>query len=223
MSTFVQLKSKIAQRLIDPSSTAVSLTNVGDAINDAITFWKYKRFWFNQTSVVKTMDFNDPYILQYGNTKTAYPLAPVLPSDFLYEIPENGFVINWNNLSYTMKKKHPKEFDATNVRGIGLPFIYTFRDENYEFYFYPNINYLMSVYYVKNYVDLVNDSDHNDFTDFAEKMIIYEALSRLSAELRQDEKMQAYYSAAALKEYENIKIRSFDQMKSGTLVIDTIL
>ena len=223
MPTFGEMKPSIAKRLIDPSSTAVSLTDVGDAINDAIKFWKYQRFWFNEGDVDLIMDINDPFILQYGNSKPAYPSAPVLPSDFLVETPENGFVINWNNLSYTMIKKQPREYDSVNVRGIGLPYIYCFRAGNYEFYFHPNIAYTMTVRYLRDYIPMTLDNETNDFTDYADKLIIYDALYRLSSELRQDEKMALYYSNARSLELTNLVQRTSKQTETGKLSVETIL
>lgn len=223
MPTFAQLKTIVSRKLIDPNNTAISASDVGQAINDAIRFWRYRRFWFNESSTTLTMDINDPFVLGYGNTNSSYPLAPVLPSDFLEELPKDGFVIQYSNLSYTMNKVHPREYDNQNVRGQGLPYCYTWRNGNYEFYWYPNLAYTLSVYYFKNYVDLVSDNDNNDFTNLADQLVIYEALSRLSGEDRQDLEMNNSYAAKADREYSNLERRTFKKTASGKLSVDSIL
>lgn len=233
--TFGSLQTRISTKLIDAAQTAVSASDVGDAINDAIHFWKYRRFWFNERQTTLTMDINDPFIFMNGQSNSNYPSAPVLPALFLYEFPDDGFVIYYNQLRYPMVKKHPQVFDSIAVggntgpagvpsgSGLGLPFIYTFRQQTYEFYFYPNINYSMVVNYITDYVDLVNSMDTNDFLAYADRLIMYESLSHLMGENRQDQNMEGSYFAKADREYENINMKGGYQLGSGDLTIDTIL
>lgn len=232
ITTFGTLQTRIAARLIDPSSVAVSLANVQQAINDAIFFYKSQKFFFNQGKVQLTMDTSaaldgtqnsDPFVLGYGNTETNYPDAPVLPVDFLYEEPENGFVIPYNHLYYRILKKPPSEYDATNVGGIGLPFIYTYRNGNYEFYFLPNIAYTLNVYYRKDYVPLVNVGDNNDFTNYADKLIEYDAISRLLSDLRLDDDRADKFAARAMQEKRQLESRSAKQNATGQLSVESII
>ncbi len=232
ITTFGTLQSRIAARLIDPSSVAISLPNVQQAINDAIFYWKNFKFFFNQSLAVLTMDTtaavngtatSDPYILGYGNTNSNYPHAPVLPSDFLYEEPNNGFVIPYNHLRYRILKKSPAQYDATNVGGVGLPFIYTYRNGNYEFYFLPNIAYTMNVYYRKDYLPLVDTGDNNDFTNYADKLIEYDAISRLLSDLRLDDDRADRFAARAAQENRTLQSRSAKQDATGELVVETII
>ena len=211
MSTFAELKAKTSRKLIDPNGTAVSAANVGDAINDAIKFWKYKRFWFNEDTATTTLVIGSATI-------------PNFPTDFLFEDEENGFVIPYNQISYTLKKKHPKVFDNISIQNaLGLPFIYTWRNGVYSVYFNPNIAYTLNIYYIKNYVDLVNDADFNDFTVYADQMILYEALSHLNGEDRQDTTMGDSYFAKANREFQNLNARSLKQTATGSLTVETII
>lgn len=210
MPTFGALKIKASKKLLDPSNTAISISDVGDAINEALSYWKNSRFWFNERSTTVTLNVNDPII-------------PSIPTDFLYEISDNGFVINYNNLSYTLAKVHPREYDARNIKGIGLPDIYTWRDGRYEIYYLPNIPYQLSIYYIRDYDDLSDDADTNDFTDKADRLLYYDALSRLFGEQRQDQTMASYYKARAEDEAANLFARGFNQTASGNLSVDTIL
>lgn len=222
-STFGSLKTKISKKLIDAGQTAISDSDVGEALNDALRYWKQKRFWFNERTTTVTMDPNDPYILQYGNSIAAYPSAPVLPQNFLYEFPEDGFVIKYSNLSYRFDKVHTKKYDDESVNGIGIPYIYTFRNGNFEFYYLPNLAYQMTVNYVCDYPDFSASSDTNDFTQYADRILTYEALSHLSGENRQDDKAENKYAALADKEWRLMKKRTTANVGTGALSIMTIL
>jgi hypothetical protein len=237
-TTYGALQTKISKKLIDAGQTAIAGSDVGDAINDALHYWKYRRFWFNELQTTLTMDINDPFVFMYGisNANTVnYPNAPVLPQEFLYEFPDDGFVIYYNQLRYPIVKRHPLVFDSLAVgainggaetpsgSGLGLPFMYTFRQQTYEFYFYPNLNYSLVVNYIEDYPDLVNSSDTNDFLNYADRLIMYEALSHLYGENRQDQQMEGSFFAKADREYENIKMKGFQQQESGVLTTENIL
>jgi hypothetical protein len=107
--------------------------------------------------------------------------------------------------------------------GLGIPFMYTFRQMTYEFYFYPNLNYSLVCNYIQDYTDLVQSTDNNDFTNLADRLIMYEALSHLYGENRQDQSMENSFFAKADREYENLKMRGFQMQESGELVVETIL
>ena len=231
-TTLGTIQQRIADRLIDPSSVAITTAQIAQAINDAIVFHKNSKFFFNQSLIVLTMDTtaavdgtanSDPYVLGYGNTNSNYPSAPVLPSDFLYEEPGNGFVIPYNHLRYRILKKPPAEYDACNVGGIGLPFIYTYRNGNYEFYFLPNIAYTLNVYYRKDYVPLVLSTDNNDFTNYADKLVEYDAIARLLADLRLDDDRSDRFAARAAMEKRMLQSRSAKQDATGELTVESII
>jgi hypothetical protein len=231
-TTFGTIGNRVAARLIDPNSVAVSLSQTQQAINDSIFYYKNFKFFFNQKLITLTMDTSaaldgtansDPFVLGYGNTNSNYPNAPVLPSDFLYEEPDNGFVIPYNNLNYTIQKKPPVIFDNTNVHGIGLPFIYTYRDGNYEFYFLPNIAYKLNAYCRKDYVPLVLTGDNNDFTNYADKLIEYDAISRLLSDLRLDDERADRFAARAQQELRTLQSRSAKQNATGSLTVESII
>lgn len=222
-ANFGQLQTRVAARLIDPSSVAVSLANVQQAINDAISFWKTRMFYFNQNAVNITLDVNDPFILGYGNSNALYPNAPVLPQDFLFEDPDNGFTIPYNNLTYKIEKISQQRYDNANIRGVGLPYIYCYRQGNYEIYFYAQIAYTCRVNYYKDYQPLVNPNDTNDFTNYADKLIEYDAIGRILADLRLDDDRAAKFSARADAEYTNLKSRSRKQNATGHLEVDCLL
>lgn len=231
-ATFGSLQLKISKKLIDANQTAIAASDVADALNDALRFWKQKRFWFNEAQAVLTMDISpavdgstmsDPYVLGYGNTNANFPNAPVLPQDFLYEFAKDGFVINYSQLRYRFEKVPPSVYDDSNVNGIGIPYIYTYRNGNYEFYYYPNIAYQLTVNYLKDQADMVNATDTNVFTQYADRLIMYEALSHLYGENRQDGDQAAAYAAKAQREYTLLRTRSAENAATGQLQTHSIL
>jgi len=211
MATFGQMQTYVSARLLDPNNTAVPATSVADAINDALRYWKIRRMWFNTASQDLT--------LTQGN-----PLIP-LPVDFLVELPMNdGFVIAYGDMRWPLIKKNPREYDDVYlVNGLGLPRIYTVKAGDYFCYFIPDQNYTIRVYYLKEYADLGNTSDTNDFTINAERLLELWALANLSAELRQDDKMEAYYRAAAQDEYKNLGVFNAKVNSPGHLSIHSYL
>ena len=230
--TLATLEGRIASRLIDPSSIAVPLSAIDTAINDSVTFWKTRMFYFNQRQIDLTLDVSpaldgsatsDPFVLGYGNTNSLYPNAPVLPQNFLFENPENGFTIPYNYLTYNLKKESQAIYDNANLRGVGLPYIYCFRNGNYEIYFYPQIPYTLRVNYYSEYPPLVSPTDNNDFTNYATKLIEYDATARLLSDLRLDDERADRMNARAQTEYVNLKSRSRKQDATGHLTVDSVL
>jgi len=194
MATFGDMQTYVSARLLDPNNTAVPSSSVAAALNDALRYWKIRRFWFNTASQDLTLTQGDPLI--------------PLPSDFLVEMPMNdGFVIAYGSMRYPLIKRNPRDYDNVYLEdGNGLPYIYTVKAGDYFCYFIPDQNYTIRVYYLKQYDDLVGTDDTNEFTENANRLLELWALANLSAELRQDDKMEAYYRNAAQDEYKNLGV-----------------
>lgn len=210
MATLAEIRNKIAERLQDPSFTSVSSASVDAVINDAIRYYKYHTFWFNEAATVIT--------LNQGN-----PVIPSIPDDFLMELSAGGLTIHFSNLFYPIRKVSSDVYDGMNVQAIGIPYVYTFRAQQFEVYFYPNIAYSLTLRYIRDYDDLVNDGDTNDFTTYADRMIIYNSLSRIYAEYKQDSNMEQYFTARANDEETNLKRRSDSLTGSGALTLNSYL
>ncbi len=211
MATFGQMQTYVSARLLDPNNTAVSSDQVANAINDALRYWKIRRFWFNTASMDLTLTQGDPLI--------------PLPDDFLVELPMNdGFVIAYGSMRWPLIKKNPREYDDVYLTGgTGLPQIYTVKAGDYFCYFIPDQNYTIRVYYLKQYDDMVDSADTNEFTENAERLLELWALANLSAELRQDDKMETYYRNAALDEYKNLGVFNAKVNSPGHLSLHSYL
>lgn len=210
MATLGQLQTSISERLLDPSNTAVSLSSITSAVNDSIGYWKFRRFYFNQATSTQTL--------------TAQSASIPLPADFLIEVPNSGFILDYSNQHYVLVKYLPQVFDQNYLdNGFGRPEIYTRKQALYTCYPIPDINYSLTIYYLKEYSALVNTSDTSDFTVNATRLITLWTLANLYAELRQDDKMEAYYRAAANDEYSNLEMFTAKANPSGSFVISSFL
>lgn len=211
MPTFSAMKTYVAKRLLDPNGTAVSADDVGQAINDAIDYWKFRRFWFNEINDTATLTAEDP-------------VFPV-PSDFLVPaMDDDGFNIRYGNIVYPLVKITQSQFDGIFLtNGYGLPSWYARVGQEYKCYPIPDQAYTVGRHYLRDYDALVNPSDTNDFTDNASRLINLWALANLSAELRQDDKMETYYRSAADNEYKNLMVMTRKSNASGKLSINSFL
>ncbi len=205
-TTLLQLRTKISARLKDPNNTAVSVAEVDAVINDAINQYKKKRFWFNEFEANVTLEINNPILPSLGFT-------------VLDLFKRDGIVINYANTRWVVDKILPVQYDQINVQGTGIPSVYTYRNNQFELYYYPDSDYITTVRGLKDYAPLVATDDTNDFLEYAADLIMYEALSRLFAEFRQDTKMEAYYSARAEDQYKRQIADTNKRNKSGRVVV----
>lgn len=211
MSTFGAMKTDISRKLIDENQTAVADSVIGDAINEAINFWKHKRLFFNTVKL--------PVSITAGDTGLS------LPADFLAPIPNNAFSIVESGFPYRVSKKTPILYDAQAYdAGTGRPLIWVYRGGAIEFYPTANIDYSGFFYYIKNYDDFVTDDSQdtlsNDWTSYGGRLIRSQALSWLHDEERQDEETADRYAKRAEREYNNLLGRTNQLLKTGTLTVE---
>lgn len=191
MATLAELRQRVSDRLIDPNNTAVSPARVTASINDALSYYARKEFHFNRAQSNTTLTVGNPVI--------------PLPVDFYQEVLPNTFVLYDGNTRFPLEKVNPTEYDNINIVDTnGIPTIYKYDTGVFKCFPYPDRAFIVTVSYIKSYPVLVNDTDTNDFTVYGDKLLMYDALSRLSAELRQDDKMEAYYSGRAKDEYKSL-------------------
>lgn len=204
MSTFGELIQQASRRLQDENNTAVSTSIVGDAINTAMKYWKQERFWFNE--------FNTTSTLTIG--------APVLSLSILYPLQGAGLRIIDQQTTYELMPLGNEQYDWSNIQGTGRPYGYTWRGGAYNVYYVPDQAYTVQVTGVKDYAPLVNTTDTNDFTNEADQLILYDALSRMTAELRTDPTISDYYTQRTQDEKRNLKRRTNKMIGTGRLQLD---
>lgn len=209
MATFRELQTKVSARLKDPNNVDVSASDVATVINDAIEHWSKRRFWFNEFEENVTLTVGDPALTLVMNTP-------------LYLFKEDGVVIDYSNMRWPLTKVSPAEYDRMNVEGNGLPFAWTERNDAYEVYWYPDIAYtavVRGIVYVAPFELEGQQNDSNIFTINAPDLIMYEALSRLYGEFRQDPKMEDYYANRAMNEEKALKRQTRRDKATGRIQV----
>lgn len=211
MATFIQLQERVSRRLLDASNTAVSEDDVKDSINDAIDYWKFRRFWFN---TVRDTD-----------TLTAQSGVIPLPVDFLVPLSDDaGFEVEWSNMRYPLAKLDQAQYDGIwRGNGYGLPRFYANNAGVYSVFPLPDQDYTIRRNYLKTYVALNLDADTNDFTIYAPRLTTYWALANLFRDFRQDDKMSDAFFNSAQLEYQNLLVMTTKSNATGGLSIDTQL
>ncbi len=205
MATFGDMQTSVSKRLLDANNTAVSVSDVAASINDSVRYWKFRRFWFNQIVDSSFMIENIAVI--------------PLPSDFLVPFEDDdGFQIEYGNTRYPLAKLTTQEYDGLWVaNGNGLPRWYARVGQDYVTWPIPDRNYVIRRNYLKEYVDLVEANDENDFSVYASRLIILWSCANLIAEFRQDDKMETYFRGAANDEYRQLRVMTDKANGSGKL------
>jgi hypothetical protein len=207
MATFGELIIYVSKRLLDANNTSVSQQDVAASLNDAVDYWKFTRFWFNEKTFA-------------GVTTTGSETLP-LPSDFVFPAYDDGaFIISYSDQRYPLKKVGQAEYDAMFMtNGLGLPQVYARSGQNYLMYPIPDRDYDVISRYLKNYDRIAFDNFNatNDFIEYAPRLISLWACANLIAEIRQDDKMESYFRNAAIDEKSNLLKRTRKENATGTL------
>lgn len=212
MSTFGEMATAIARRLIDDNNTAVTLVEIKEAINEAVSTWKHKRFWFNTATADLSIAADDT--------------AVSLPSDFLIDVPRNALTITQDSFRYPVVKVKPIDYDnCLNTAATGRPAVYCYRNGALQFAPYADQAYSGKLHYLKNYddfeTDTTSDTTTNDFLTHASSLIKYEALMNLAGDLRNDDAREDRYTNKVAREYSKLLSRTNSLLKTGTLSIET--
>lgn len=206
---FGQLTTYVSNRLIDPNNTAVSVTDVQLGINQSIAYWKFRRFWFNESAETVTL--------------TAMNQTIPLPDNFMVpSIQDDGFNILYGGVKYPLVKVDIATMDSLYLsNGYGLPRWYArLANMEYQVYPIPDQDYVTDLYQLNDYPYLTNPTDSNDFTNNAERLIACWALANLVSELRQDTPGTGdYYRQAAQDEYRNLRVLTNKKNAAGKLTI----
>lgn len=213
MATFGELQTSVSKRLLDANNTAVSSSDVAAALNDSIAYWKFRRFWFNEETYVDNLTAQDPVI--------------PLPDDFLIpSMEDGGFVIEYSAMRYPLRKLSNAQYNSVYLtNAYGLPLSYARLANQYRVYFIPDQNYAIRGYYLKDYVPIEQENYNatNDFTINAPRLLTLWSCANLIAELRQDEKMEAYYRNASRDEYGQLQVMTDKSNATGRLTINSAL
>ncbi len=203
MATFAEIQSSVSKRLLDPDAVAVSAADVATSINDSIEYWKFHRFWFNEVFDDVLIPMQDKVIPMTGDI--------LFPS-----IQQDGFSIEYSGIRYPLRKVSQEIYDSMFLtNGYGMPQYYARVGQEYQVYPIPDREYTVKRHYLKEYADLVDGTDTNDFTDYASRLITLWSCADLIAEFRQDEAMEGYFRNRADKEKQNLMYRTGRENATG--------
>lgn len=216
---FGQMMTYVSKRLIDPNNTAVSAADVKQGINEALAYWKFRRFWFNEVKDQTT-------ILEHDST------VPVIGDGILVPSTDyDGFYIQYGGVRYPLVKISQQEYDNLFLtNGYGMPLWYSrigsgenadpLVDDQYQCYPIPDRDYDLGRHYLKDYDDLSDDADENDFTVNAPRLISLWAIANLASELRQDMQVDGeYYREACKDEYRQLRVLTNKKNATGHLTL----
>lgn len=206
MANLGEIQTYISKRLIDTNGTAVSAQDIITAINESIRYWKYRRFWFNEVE--------DTTTLTEGSADFPYPDDFLVPA-----VKDGGFAIEYGNIRYPMTKVDKITYDRMYIANAkGLPRWYArCANKEYQCFYIPNMDYTVNRHYLKDYADLVSNTDSNDFTENADRLIKLWTLANLWQEFRMDQTQSGYYRTAATDEWDNLKVLNNKMNSAGKL------
>lgn len=211
MATFVQVTTAVSKKLLDPNNTAVALSDVQDAVNESVAYWKFKRFWFNTVRDSATLT------PQVGSIP--------LPTNFLVPfLDDGGFEIEYSNARYLLRKLDQTTYDGLWLgNGYGRPSYYSNLSGTYNVYPLPDQAYTIRRNYLEDYPALTVDGDTNDFLTNANLLIQYWTLAKMFRDNRQDSTMSEAFFNSAQDEYANLSIMTTKSNATGGLLLHTFL
>lgn len=211
MATFAQMKAFVSKRLQDPNNTAVSSDDVGNLINQALSYWKNTRFYFNEVTDTATLTQNDNSI--------------PLPDDWLCPSIDDAFVIEYSGIRYVLKKLSENMYNAIYLsNGVGQPFWFSRQaDTEYKVYPIPDRDYTIRRFYLRDYVDFSADADTNVFSEKATNLLNYTASAWGSRDFRQDIAMHDSFWAQAQRELQSLLAITRKDNATGSLTLTSML
>lgn len=215
MATLGQLRTRILAKLAEGGGSVAAPTaaQVDAQINSSIKFYEEEAFWFSEATETGLTVVDDPFI--------------PIPTDFGQFIQPDALVIEQSQVKFPVMQVTPLAFDTINVGGNGLPLYFVYRNGTIEMYFKPNQEYIYYLHYRKTYADLVADSDTNDFTTYAERLIEYKTLADCYADYRSDAEMATYYNnkvdpSGRGSEYQSVMRQSYERSATGNLTTENV-
>lgn len=211
MATFGQMQTWVSKRLQDPNNTAVSASDVGELLNEALAYWKNTRFWFNEVTDLTVLTQGDPAI--------------PLPADWLCPSIDNAFVIEYSGIRYPLAKLSEVLYQAGYLsNGIGQPFYFARQaDTEYQVYPIPDRNYDLRRFYLRDYAPFVDPNDTNVFSEKATNLLQYTAAAWGSRDFRQDIAMHDVFWTQAERELKSLLVTTRKDNATGSLTLTSFL
>lgn len=211
MATLSELRTRLANKLSDGQLLRPTSAQIDQAVNASIDFYENRYFWFQEA-------------LEALTTVAGNGTLTGVPTEFKYQTHPNSLVLLKNNYRYELQAISPVEFDAiANDIDNGLPKYYTYRNGAFEITPLPDDAYTVNLYYYKSYVDLVDDADENDFTNYATRLIEYKTLLDLIEDYKSEDTRQATYKMKLKDEEDTIENETYNRTATGKISPENIV
>lgn len=203
MSTFSEMKSAIADYLSRSDLTS----QIGDAINRAISHYQSTRFWFNEgTGTFSTVA-----------SQQSYTAANMSITD-IAKIDSVQCTVNGSKYTLTPRTyNYIIDVNTSSTSTTGQPCDWAFYGEKLWFYPTPDAVYTITLSYQNAYSDLSADSDSNDFTTYAEDLIEARALWWIYSRVIKDRDSALASKQDELDALFSLSKRTSSMLKSGSL------
>lgn len=210
MTELSVIRDRIASKLTDGELVRPTSAQITQAINATIDYYENRYFWFQQGfSALTTVDGD--------------PVLSGIPADFKFQQHPNSLVLLKNNYRYPLEHITPIEFDqVTNDISESFPRFYTYRTGAFELYPTPDDAYTVNLYYWKSFADLVADTDENDFTIYAERLIEYKSMLDLLEDYLPEDDRIMIYRTKVKDELDTIENETYNRLSTGRLTTENI-
>jgi hypothetical protein len=206
VATYGQLQSIIKDRLNEDYLDS----QIASAINSSIDFFEQEHMWFNEGVANIILNTGDPVI-------------PNIPADFNYEVRNGGLQIVDNNNHFPLRRINNVEYDSINNQSSGRPYVYVQKNNQILLYSFPDQNYPLELYYVKTYADLVNESDTNDWTVNAARLIEAKTIEDIWLNQRKDIERWRFFMAKTAEEFKRIQRQNKQRIITNKLIVEDLV
>lgn len=203
MSTFSEMKDAIA----DYISRSDLSTQIGDAVNRAITHYSSRRFWFNETTGT----------MSTVASQQSYGTSDSLPSDIA---KLDAVQVTVNGTKYTLTPRtynYIIDVNTSSTSTTGQPCDFAWYQGKIWFYPTPDDVYTVTFSYQKTYSELSADSDTNDFTTYAEDLIEARAMWWVYSRIIKDRDGALASKQDEIDALSSLSKRTNSMLRSGSL------
>jgi hypothetical protein len=203
MTTLAVLKARVE----DDLNRSDIDTQIGEAITDAINFWKPTRFYFNETRLA-TFNTADGTSIYTSSNDTDIPLFVKLDAVFIND--------GTNNHELQWVPPEEMEYLLDSQTSEGLPRAYTYFESSFRFYPIPDATYTVRpIGLIEKAAPASDDEASNVWMTEAFELIRCRAKLYLITHLDIDDKMTQIQLLSAAEQSALSKLRRESTKRAG--------
>lgn len=190
MATFAEMKTRIS----DDINRSDLDTQIGVAINRAISKYKSEPFWFTEAIQSFTLAANTK---SYDSNNSLYPST-------VGRI--QSLTVNINSSNYPLTPVTLQQYQEMNISDdTGDPEYFTQFSNKLYLYPVPDASVTATVYYTKTFAALSASADTNEFLSYAEDLIESRASWWVNSRIIKDETAAAMDKAAEIEALKTLR------------------